>query len=145
MEKALILESRLQVREMVTQAREAVDNKTPEVMEIDVKPIEEEINTIPEDKPPNRSKANSICYKCGNYGHYGKECTAEDKDLEEFANRIVGRIEHSFQPYTPVTLQYMNDIIAKAAKLDQSRRTAKTKAKLLQGMLNQRGGAQGIP
>ena len=145
MEKALILESRLQVREMVTQAREAVDNKTLEVMEIDAKPIEEEINTIPEDKPPNRSKANSICYKCGNYGHYGKECTAEDKDLEEFANRIVGRIEHSFQAYTPVTLQYMNDIIAKAAKLDQSRRIAKTKAKLLQGMLNQRGGAQGVP
>ena len=145
MEKALILESRLQVREMVTQAREAVDNKTPEVMEIDAKPIEEEINTIPEDKPPNRSKANSICYKCGNYGHYGKECTAEDKDLEEFANRIVGRIEHSFQAYTPVTLQYMNDIITKAAKLDQSRRIAKTKAKLLQGILNQRGGAQGVP
>ena len=145
MEKALILESRLQVREMVTQAREAVDNKTPEVMEIDAKPIEEEINTIPEDKPPNRSKANSICYKCGNYGHYGKECTAEDKDLEEFANRIVGRIEHSFQAYTPVTLQYMNDIIAKATKLDQSRRIAKTKAKLLQGILNQRGGAQGVP
>ena len=69
MEKALILESRLQVREMVTQAREAVDNKTPEVMEIDAKPIEEEINTMPEDKPPNRSKANCICYKCGGYGH----------------------------------------------------------------------------
>ena len=145
MEKALILESRLQVREMVMQAREAVDNKTPEVMEIDAKPIEEEINTIPEDKPPNRSKANCICYKCGGYGHYGKECTAEDKDLEEFADRIVGRIEHSFQAFTPVTLQYMNDIIAKAAKLDQSRRIAKTKAKLLQGMLNQRGGAQGVP
>ena len=145
MEKALILESRLQVREMVTQAREAVDNKTPEVMEIDAKPIEEEINTVPEDKPPNRSKANCICYKCGGYGHYGKECTAEDKDLEEFADRIVGRIEHSFQANTPVTLQYMNDIIAKAAKLDQSRRIAKTKAKLLQGMLNQRGGAQGVP
>ena len=145
MEKALILESRLQVREMVTQAREAVDNKTPQVMEIDAKPIEEEINTIPEDKPPNRSKANCICYKCGGYGHYGKECTAEDKDLEEFADRIVGRIEHSFQAYTPVTLQYMNDIIAKAAKLDQSRRIAKTKAKLLQGMLTQRCGAQGVP
>ena len=145
MEKALILESRLQVREMVMQAREAVDNKTPEVMEIDPKPIEEEINSIPEDKPPNRSKANCICYKCGGYGHYGKECTAEDQDLEEFADRIVGRIEHSFQAYTPVTLQYMNDIIAKAAKLDQSRRIAKTKAKLLQGMLNQRGGAQGVP
>ena len=145
MGKALILESRLQVREMVTQAREAVDNKTPEVMEIDAKPIEEEINTMPEDKPPNRSKVNCICYKCGGYGHYGKECTTEDKDLEEFAERIVGRIEHSFQAYTPVTLQYMNDIIAKAAKLDQSRRIAKTTAKLLQGMLNQRGGAQGIP
>ena len=147
MEKALLLESRLQIREMVTQAREAVDAKTPEVMEVDTKIIEkeEEINTIPEDKPINRSKATSICFKCGDYGHYGKECTVEDKDLEEFANKIVGRIEHTFQAYTPITLQYMNDIVTKAAKLDQSRRIAKTKARLLQGLLNQRGGAKGVP
>ena len=144
MEKALLLESRLQITEMVTQAREAVDAKTPEVMEVDAKIIEkeEEINTIPEDKPINRSKATSICFKCGDYGHYGKECTVEDKDLEEFANKIVGRIEHTFQAYTPITLQYMNDIVTKAAKLDQSRRIAKTKARLLQGLLNQRGGAK---
>ena len=69
----------------------------------------------------------------------------EDKDLEEFANKIVGRIEHTFQAYTPITLQYMNDIVTKAAKLDQSRRIAKTKARLLQGLLNQRGGAKGVP
>ena len=86
-----------------------------------------------------------ICYKCGGYGHYGRECPAADKDMEEFANKIVGRIEHTFQAYTPVTLQYMNDVIAKAAKLDQSRRVAKTKAKLLQGIMNQRGGAQRVP
>ena len=147
MEKALLLESRLQIREMVTQAREAVDAKTPEVMEVDTKVIEkeEEINTIPEDKPINRPKATSICFKCGDYGHYGKECTVEDKDLEEFANKIVGRIEHTFQAYTPITLQYMNDIVTKAAKLDQSRRIAKTKARLLQGLLNQRGGTKGVP
>ena len=147
MEKALVLESRLQVREMVTQAREAVDaTKPPEIMETDVNVIEEEINNIPDDRPVNKSKANSICYKCGDYGHYGKECPAADKDLEDFANRIVGRIEHTFQAYTPVTLQYMNDVIAKAAKLDQSRRVAKTKAKLLQGLLSQRGGgAQTVP
>ena len=153
MEKALVLESRLQVREMVTQAREAVDNSKPtEIMEFVLKntsnnlghKVEEEVNNIPDDKPVSPSKANCICYKCGGYGHYGKECTAEDKDLEEFANRIVGRIEHTFQAYTPVTLQYMNDIIAKAAKLDQGRRVAKTKAKLLQGLLNQRGGAQTV-
>ena len=103
MEKALLLESRLQIREMVTQAREAVDAKIPEVMEVDAKIIEkeEEINTIPEDKPMNRSKATSICFKCGDYGHYGKECTVEDKDLEEFANKIVGRIEHTFKPILP--------------------------------------------
>ena len=147
MEKALLLESRLQIREMVTQAREAVDAKTQEVMEVDAKIIEkeEEINTIPEDKPINRSKATSICFKCGDYGHYGKECTVEDKDLEEFANKIVGRIEHTFQAYTPITLQYMNDIVTKAAQLDQSRRIAKTKVRLLQGLLNQRGGAKGVP
>ena len=39
----------------------------------------------------------------------------------------------------------MNDIVTKAAKLDQSRRIAKTKARLLQGILNQRGGTKGVP
>ena len=147
MEKALLLESRLQIREMVTQAREAVDAKTPEVMEVDTKIIEkeEEINTIPEDKPINRSEAASVCFKCGGCGCYGKECAVEDKDLEEFGNKIVGRIEHTFQAYTPITLQYMNDIVTKAAKIDQSRRIAKTKARLLQGLLNQRGGTRGVP
>ena len=42
MEKALLLESRLQIREMVTQAREAIDAKTPEVMEVDAKVVEKE-------------------------------------------------------------------------------------------------------
>ena len=140
MEKALVLESRLQVREMVTQAREAVDTtKTPEIMEQEVNVVEEELNNLPDDKAMNKSKASSICYKCGDYGHYGRECPAASKDLEEIASRIVGRIEHTFQAYTPVTLQYMNDVISKAAKLDQSRRVAKTKVKLLQGMLDQKG------
>ena len=147
MEKALVLESRLQVREMVTQAREAVDATKPtEIMEVEGQMMEEEVNNIPDASPVNRSKANSICYKCGEYGHYGRECPSADQDLEDIADRIVGRIEHTFQAYTPVTLQYMNDIIAKAAKIDQSRRVAKTKARLLQGLLNQRGGgAQTTP
>ena len=46
-------------------------------------------------------------------------------------------IEHSFNAYTPVTLQYMNDMIVKAAKLEVSRRLAKKK---LEKLKNQKGG-----
>ena len=57
--------------------------------------------------------------------------------MDQLEDRIVGRIEHSFNAYTPVTLQYMNDMIVKAAKLEVSRRLAKKK---LEKLKNQRGG-----
>ena len=57
--------------------------------------------------------------------------------MEQLEDRIVGRIEHSFNAYTPVTLQYMNDMIVKAAKLEVSRKIAKKK---LEKLKNQKGG-----
>ena len=142
-EKALMLESRLQIREMVTIARENLENKDPKVMEMSEEGEEqqEELNILSEDKGPGRFKnpnlANLICYKCGGYGHYGKDCPEANQALDQLEDRIVGRIEHSFNAYTPVTLQYMNDMIVKAAKLEVSRRLAKKK---LEKLKNQKGG-----
>ena len=51
--------------------------------------------------------------------------------MEQLEDRIVGRIEHSFNAYTPVTLQYMNDMIVKAARLEVSRKLAKKKLEKL--------------
>ena len=142
-EKALMLESRLQIREMVTIARENLENKDPKVMEMSEEGEEqqEELNILLEDKGPGRFRnpnlANLICYKCGGYGHYGRECPEANQAMEQLEDRIVGRIEHSFNAYTPVTLQYMNDMIVKAAKLEVSRKLAKKK---LEKLKNQRGG-----
>ena len=142
-EKALMLESKLQIREMVTIARENLENKDPKVMEMseEGEEQEEELNVLSEDKGPGRFRnpnlANLICYKCGGYGHYGRECPEANQAMEQLEDRIVGRIEHSFNAYTPVTLQYMNDMIVKAAKLEVSRKLAKKK---LEKLKNQKGG-----
>ena len=142
-EKALMLESRLQIREMVTIARENLENKEPKIMEMSEEGEEqqEELNILSEDKGPGRFRnpnlANLICYKCGGYGHYGRECPEANQAMEQLEDRIVGRIEHSFNAYTPVTLQYMNDMIVKAAKLEVSRKLAKKK---LEKLKNQKGG-----
>ena len=139
-EKALMLESRLQIREMVTIARENLENKDPKVMEMteDGDGQEEELNILSEDKGPGRFKnpnlANLICYKCGGYGHYGKDCPEANQAMDQLEDRIVGRIEHSFNAYTPVTLQYMNDMIVKAAKLEVSRKLAKKKFEKLKNL-----------
>ena len=147
-EKAPMLESRLQIREMVTIARENLENKDPKVMEMSEEGEEqqEELNILSEDKGPGRFKnpnlANLICYKCGGYGHYGKDCPEANQALDQLEDRIVGRIEHSFNAYTPVTLQYMNDMIVKAAKLEVSRRLAKKK---LEKLKSQKGGDSQYP
>ena len=110
-EKAVMLESRLQIREMVTIARENLEDKYPKVMKMTEEGEEqqEEFNIISEDKGPGRFKnpnlANLICYKCRSYGHYGKDCPGASQAMEQLEDRIVGRIEHSFNAYTPVTLQ----------------------------------------
>ena len=136
------MEARLQIKEMVITARENLDGKDPKIMEITEEEVqEEEINLLQEDKGPSRFKnpnmANLVCFKCGGYGHFGKDCTDANKALDQLEDRIVGRIEHSFNAYTPVTLQYMNDMIVKAAKLEVSRRLAKKK---LEKLKNQKGG-----
>ena len=141
-EKALMLESRLQIREMVTIARENLENKDPKVMEMteEGNEQEEEFNILSDDiaQDPGRFKnpnlANLICYKCGGYGHYGRDCPEANQAMDQLEDRIVGRIEHSFNAYTPVTLQYMNDMIVKAAKLEVSRRLAKKKLEKLKNM-----------
>ena len=141
-EKVLMLESRLQIREMVTIARENLENKDPKVMEMteEGEDQQEKLNILSEDKGPGRFKnpilANLICYKCRGYGHYGKDCPEANQAMDQLEDRIVGRIEHSFNAYTPVTLQYMNDMIVKAAKLEVSRKLAEKKLKLK----NQKGG-----
>ena len=116
-------------------------------MEVDAKIIEkeEEINTIPEDKPINRSKATSICFKVWGLWTLWKRMYCGRQRLGRVCKQNCWENRAYFQAYTPITLQYMNDIVTKAAKLDQSRRIAKTKARLLQGLLNQRGGAKGVP
>ena len=84
-----MLESRLQIREMVTIARENLENKEPKVMEMSEEGEEqqEELNILSEDKGLSRFRnpnlANLICYKCRGYGHYGREWPEANQAMEQ--------------------------------------------------------------
>ena len=143
MEKALVLESGLQIREMVTIARENLENKDPKVLEMSGEGEEqqEELNILSEDKGPGRFRnpnlAGLVCCKCGGYGHYGRECPEANWAMGQLEDGMVGGMEHSFGAYTPVALQYMSDMIVGAAGLEVSGRLAERE---LERLKNQRGG-----
>ena len=148
-EGALMLESGLQIREMVTIAREGLENREPRVVEMseEGEEQEEELNVLSEEKGPGGfggpNLANLICCGCGGCRHYGRDCPEVSQAMEQLEDRMVGGMEHSFNAYTPVTLQYMNDMIVKAAGLEVSRKLAKRKLEKLRGQKggDPRGGA----
>ena len=129
-ERALYLEERYQVREVIHLARDEEEEK-PAVMNIGIEGTENSqefsINVLPQDpkptNPPQRQNTQKlICYKCGGPGHYSSQCTEEDSQLNQLYDRICGTIKHTMEAYTPVNLPLMQEMIKKSAALNNSRK-----------------------
>ena len=69
-----------------------------------------EINQINRD---NKAR-NNACWKCGEVGHFSRECPLNEKKDTNIQDRSAGKIQHTYTGSTPVTEKMWQDLMRKA-------------------------------
>ena len=69
-----------------------------------------EINQINRD---NKAR-NNACWKCGEVGHFSRECPLNETKDTNTQDRYAGKIQHTYTGSTPVTKKMWQDLMKKA-------------------------------
>ena len=129
-QKALELETQFQYCEGINIAR------TGQVMEVDSENVDSEVFEQIEAiraGTPTFNRVNSVCYRCGQKGHYARDCTeGVDNNSVDDKSPHVGKIQHTLQAETPVTHQMITDLMKKAVNAEVKSRIYKAKNQKLQ-------------
>ena len=136
-EKALLLESKFQANEMMNLTRESQIDQEKERKNKEKEQAEEDVSIYDlTDDGMRLNRKFGNCYKCGQPGHYSKQCaqiqgagTAAGGDGSDDENKEVGKIHHQLQAHTAITSKILNDFLQKATKAEVNRKIYQARLK----------------
>ena len=136
-EKALLLESKFQANEMMNLTRESQIDQEKERKNKEKEQAEEDVSIYDlADDGMRLNRKFGNCYKCGQPGHYSKQCAqiqgagaATGGDGSDDENKEVGKIHHQLQAHTIITSKILNDFLQKATKAEVNRKIYQARLK----------------
>ena len=92
-----------------------------------------EINQISRD---NKAR-NNACWKCGEVGHFSRECPLNETKVTNTKDTYAGKIQHTYTGSTPVTEKMWQDLMKKAIDATTSSMVLANKYKQMKTKMQQ--------